>query len=216
MTWETFISEQEEMQYYFTLTSKLNHELDHYTVYPPKDDWFRAFELTPFDETKVVIIGQDPYHQPNQAMGLAFSVNPKVKIPKSLRNIYAELLNDLYILNTTGSLEAWARQGVLLLNTTLTVRHNEPNSHSKIGWEIFTTNAIETLAKHKKNLVFILWGNHAQQFEAIARAHNHHVIKSAHPSPLSAYRGFFTSYPFSRTNKILEQHNLKPINWQVY
>lgn len=215
MNWADFIQGQQEYPYFQQLTQTLQQELNEFTIYPPQELWFNAFDQTPFESTKVVIIGQDPYHQPGQAMGLSFSVPEHTRLPKSLINIFKELADDEHIHNTSGSLLSWAQQGVLLLNTTLTVRQNQPLSHQGIGWEIFTRNAIELLAQNKQDLIFILWGSHARKFEELALKYNHHVIKSPHPSPLSAYRGFFGSKPFSKTNKLLTELNIQPIDWRT-
>ncbi|MDY2939075.1 MAG: uracil-DNA glycosylase, partial [Fusicatenibacter sp.] len=187
-----------------------------YTVYPPADDIFNAFHFTPLEQVKVVILGQDPYHEPGQAHGLCFSVKPDVEIPPSLVNIYRELESDLgcYIPNN-GYLEKWARQGVLMLNTVLTVRAHQANSHKDIGWEEFTDAAIRVLADQDRPMVFILWGKPAQRKKAMITNPAHLVLESAHPSPLSAYRGFFGSRPFSRTNEYLESSGLTPIDWQI-
>ena len=166
-------------------------------------------------DTKVFILGQDPYHEVNQANGLAFSVNDGVLLPPSLRNIYKELYDDLGIVNRTGRLDAWAKQGVLLLNSTLTVRKGYANSHKDIGWQIFTDKIIETLSKKKENIVYILWGAYARSKMKYIDAKKNLVITSAHPSPLSAYRGFFGSRPFSKTNAYLKAHNIKEIDWRV-
>ncbi len=174
-----------------------------------------AFRLTSLQDIKVVIIGQDPYHQPHQAMGLSFSVPSNVRLPKSLINIYKELYDDLGINNKSGDLTAWAKQGVFLLNTTLTVRENEPMSHVGQGWEIFTRNMIEVICQQPRKIVFVLWGKHAQQFEPLVSQYGHAVIASVHPSPLSASRGFFGSRPFSRINQILEQNGQAPIDWRT-
>jgi uracil-DNA glycosylase len=200
--------------------SKLNEVLtERYSkgkVFPPRDEIYTAFELTPFEEVKVVIIGQDPYHGDYQAHGLSFSVNDNVKIPPSLRNIYKELYDDLNIKRTGGSLKDWAREGVLLLNTVLTVDAHEANSHRGLGWEIFTDNVIEAVSEHLSNVVFILWGRPAQTKEQLIDTQKHHVIKSVHPSPLSAHRGFFGSKPFSETNEYLEAHGRGRIDWSEH
>lgn len=215
MNWQTFIQQQKQLPYFSQLQETLQQEEQQYVIFPPKHLIYNAFEQTPLDKTKVVIIGQDPYHQPNQAMGLCFSVQKHTPLPKSLINIFKELYDDLNISNQSGSLINWAKQGVLLLNTTLTVRQDQPMSHKGLGWETFTTNAIQTLCQNTNQLVFILWGKHAQQFEKIAVQYGHFVIKSSHPSPLSAYRGFFGSKPFSQTNQLLKNINKQPIDWST-
>ncbi|MGE3295982.1 MAG: uracil-DNA glycosylase [Porticoccaceae bacterium] len=183
-------------------------------IYPSADNWFAAYDTTPFEAVKVVILGQDPYHGPGQAHGLCFSVPPGVAIPPSLANIYRELESDLGIPPAKhGCLMHWAEQGVLLLNTTLTVEHGRAASHQKNGWETFTDKTIAALDAHREGLVFILWGSHAQRKGAFIDARKHLVIQSAHPSPLSAHRGFFGSRPFSRANAWLVAHGQPPIDW---
>lgn len=187
------------------------------TIYPPKQDVFNAFTLTELDEVKVVILGQDPYHGVNQAHGLCFSVLPSVKKPPSLVNIYKELACDIpnFTIPQHGFLQAWAEQGVLLLNTVLTVEQAQAHSHAKIGWEQFTDSVIQKLSEHASGLVFLLWGSHAQKKGAIIDKQKHHILSAPHPSPLSAHRGFLGCKHFSQTNTILKQQNKKPINWQV-
>ena len=183
---------------------------------PPSDEIFTAFNLTPLSKVKVVILGQDPYHEPGQAHGLSFSVKPGVEIPPSLVNIYKELHEDLgcYIPDN-GYLVKWAKQGVLMLNTLLTVRAHQAFSHKGIGWEQFTDAAIEALARQDRPMVFILWGRPAQSKKPMIYNSKHLILESAHPSPLSAYRGFFGSRPFSRTNEYLKENGLEPIDWQI-
>ena len=185
-------------------------------IYPPADDIFNAFHFTPLDQVKVVILGQDPYHEEGQAHGLCFSVRPGVEIPPSLVNIYKELEDDLgcYIPNN-GYLEKWARQGVMLLNTVLTVRAHQAHSHKDIGWEEFTDAAIRVLAEQDRPMVFILWGKPAQMKKAMIHNPRHLILEAPHPSPLSAYRGFFGSRPFSQTNDYLKKNGLEPIDWQI-
>jgi len=184
-------------------------------IYPKSSEIFNAFNHCDFNEVKVVIIGQDPYHGKGQANGLCFSVNNNIPKPPSLVNIFKELENDLSkkFDSENGNLERWARQGVFLLNTTLTVEKNKPMSHSNIGWDKFTDKVIETLSKDSENLVFILWGNHAQKKIEKINISNHMIIKSVHPSPLSAHRGFFGSKPFTKTNNYLKSKNISEINW---
>lgn len=185
-------------------------------VYPSEDQIFEAFRLTPFDKVKVVILGQDPYHGEGQAHGLCFSVNKNIKIPPSLVNIYKELKDDLGIdIPLHGHLESWAKQGVLLLNTVLTVEDGKAGSHHKKGWEIFTDKVIEVLNRDKENLVFILWGSPAHKKAQHVDEKKHFILRSVHPSPLSVYRGFIGSKPFSQTNAYLKQHNISEINWNV-
>ena len=184
-------------------------------IYPSKSLIFNAFNLCDFEEVKVIILGQDPYHGPDQAHGLSFSVRKNIPFPPSLKNIIKELENDIGVKfqQNDGNLSKWAKQGVFLLNTTLTVEKSKPLSHSKIGWELFTDKVIELLSEKKQNLVFILWGKHAQAKIQLIDNSKHLVISSTHPSPLSAHRGFFGSKPFSQTNKFLISKNINEINW---
>ena len=202
--------------YYSKLYQKVNEEYRNYLIFPLADDIFNAFAFTPLSEVKVVILGQDPYHGDGQAHGLCFSVKPDVEIPPSLVNIYKELHEDCgcYIPNN-GYLTKWAKQGVLLLNTVLTVRAHQANSHRGLGWEEFTDAAIRILNEQDRPIVFILWGRPAQMKKAMLNNPKHLILEAPHPSPLSAYRGFFGSRPFSRTNKFLEQNGIEPIDWQI-
>lgn len=202
--------------YYAKLYKKVMEEYRTRLIFPPANDIFNAFELTPLNEVKAVILGQDPYHGDGQAHGLCFSVKPDVEIPPSLVNIYQELHDDLgcYIPNN-GYLTKWAKQGVLLLNTVLTVRAHQANSHRGIGWEEFTNAAIRVLNEQDRPIVFILWGRPAQMKKSMLTNPKHFILEAPHPSPLSAYRGFFGSRPFSRTNEFLEQNGLTPIDWQI-
>lgn len=185
-------------------------------IYPPGALIFNALNSTPLAQTKVVVIGQDPYHGPGQAHGLCFSVQPGVKTPPSLVNIYKELKRDLNIdIPGHGNLQHWAEQGVLLLNTSLTVEHGIAGSHAKIGWQTFTDKVIEVVSQQQEHLVFLLWGAHAQSKEKLIDVSKHLVLKSVHPSPLSAHRGFIGNGHFSRTNKFLQQHELSPIDWRL-
>lgn len=202
--------------YYKNLYQTVNEEYRTHQIFPPADDIFNAFALTPLHEVKVVILGQDPYHGEGQAHGLCFSVKPDVEIPPSLINIYKELQDDCGCeIPNNGYLTKWAKQGVLLLNTVLTVRAHQANSHRGIGWEEFTDAAIRVLNEQDRPMVFILWGRPAQMKKSMLTNPNHLIIESPHPSPLSAYRGFFGSRPFSRTNKYLKEHGLKEIDWQI-
>ena len=202
--------------YYKKLYQTVNEEYRTHQIFPPADDIFNAFALTPLHEVKVVILGQDPYHVEGQAHGLCFSVKPDVEIPPSLVNIYKELQDDCGCeIPNNGYLTKWAKQGVLLLNTVLTVRAHQANSHRGIGWEEFTDAAIRVLNEQDRPMVFILWGRPAQMKKSMLTNPNHLIIESPHPSPLSAYRGFFGSRPFSRTNKYLKEHGLKEIDWQI-
>ena len=215
MTWDDLIHNELEKPYFKSLVSFLKHEDMHHVVLPPKEKRLSCFKLTPYEDVKVVIIGQDPYHNLNQAHGLAFSVEND-DFPPSLKNIYKELVSDLNVpYPKTGNLTHWAKQGVLLLNTCLTVRIHEPLSHQKKGWEIFTLEAVKKVNEKKEPVVFILWGNHAKSFMKYIDQTKHKVITSAHPSPLSASRGFFGSKPFSKTNDFLEKQGLKPIDWHL-
>jgi uracil-DNA glycosylase len=184
-------------------------------IYPAGSLIFNAFDKTPFDKVKVVILGQDPYHNPQQAMGLSFSVPDGIAIPPSLQNIYKELKTDIGLQTPpTGNLISWAEQGILLLNAVLTVRANEPASHSKIGWMYFTDAVIRKIAEEKKGIVFLLWGKFAQDKQVLIDATKHPVLKAAHPSPLSAFNGFFGCKHFSKTNELLTQQGLEPIDWK--
>lgn len=202
--------------YYKELYQTVVEEYKTQVVFPPSDDIFNAFALTPLKEVKVVIIGQDPYHNVGQAHGLCFSVRPEVDIPPSLVNIYKELKDDCGCeIPNNGYLVKWAEQGVLLLNTVLTVRAHQANSHRGMGWEQFTDAAIRVLNEEDRPIVFILWGAPAQKKKTMLNNPKHLILEAPHPSPLSAYRGFFGSKPFSKTNTFLEQNGLKPIDWQI-
>ena len=202
--------------YYAELFQFVKNEYATRQIFPPADDIFNAFHLTPLHEVKVVILGQDPYHNDGQAHGLCFSVKPDVDIPPSLVNIYQELHDDLgcYIPNN-GYLTKWAKQGVLMLNTVLTVRAHQANSHRGMGWEQFTDAAIRILNAQDRPIVFILWGSPAQKKAQMLNNPKHLILKAPHPSPLSAYRGFFGSRPFSQTNEFLVKNGLEPIDWQI-
>lgn len=202
--------------YYKKLYQRVIEEYNTYKVFPEPNDIFNAFSLTPLHKVKVVILGQDPYHGEGQAHGLCFSVKPGVDIPPSLLNIYKELQYDMGCeMPNNGYLIKWAQQGVLMLNTVLTVRAHQANSHRGIGWEEFTDAAIRILNKQNRPIVFILWGRPAQMKKSMLDNPNHLILESSHPSPLSAYRGFFGSRPFSKTNEFLCQHGEKPIDWQI-
>ena len=205
-----------QKDYYKKLHDFVENEYKHKTIFPPKQNIFRALNLCDYDDVKVVILGQDPYHELHQANGLAFSVSPGVRVPPNLVNIYKELHNDL---NTTipnhGDLTKWAKQGVLLLNNVLTVEQGRANSHAGIGWETFTLNIVKALNEREKPLVFILWGNNARAKKQYIDTSRHLVLESAHPSPLSASRGFFGSRPFSKANQFLVKNGIEPIDWQI-
>lgn len=215
MNWKDLIEVEQQKPYFKELMKKVNDARTNHIVYPDDVDIYNAFTLTPFNKVKVVIIGQDPYHQPNQAHGLAFSTLD-TKTPKSLINIKKELLDDLDIpITPNNDLTNWAKEGVLLLNTILTVEQSKPLSHKGFGWEDFTLNLFKELTKVERPLVFILWGNHAKQYEKYIKNTNHLVLKAPHPSPLSSYRGFFGSKPFSKTNAYLTANNIPPINFKI-
>ena len=213
--WDKVLKNEFSKDYFKDLMKKVNNDYKNKTIFPKKSDLFKAFKLSSFKDTKVVILGQDPYHEKGQAHGLAFSVPKGIKLPPSLINIYKEMKNDIDIDNNSGDLTSLAKQGVLLLNTTLTVEEGKANSHSKYGWSIFTDSVIKCLSDNKTNIVFILWGNNAISKEKLIDTKKHLVIKSVHPSPLSEYNGFFGSKPFSKTNNFLIQNNLSPIDWQI-
>ncbi len=214
--WLAPLSPEFKKPYYRRLYETVMNEYQTYQVFPDADDIFNAFQYTPLSEVKVVILGQDPYHNVGQAHGLCFSVKPDVEIPPSLVNIYQELHDDLgcYIPNN-GYLVKWAKQGVMLLNTVLTVRAHQANSHRDIGWLEFTDAAIRILNEQDRPMVFILWGRPAQMKKSMLTNPGHLILMAPHPSPLSAYRGFFGSRPFSQTNDYLEKNGLAPIDWQI-
>ncbi|MCI5710654.1 MAG: uracil-DNA glycosylase [Prevotella sp.] len=213
-SWRSHIGSEFDKQYFLDLTRFVREEYLHYTCYPPGPLIFNAFNLCPFDRVKVVIIGQDPYHEPGQAHGLSFSVNDGVPFPPSLQNIFKEICDDLHKpMPTSGNLTRWAEQGVLLLNATLTVRAHQAASHQRHGWEEFTDAAIRALNADREHLVFILWGSYARSKKALVDCSRHLVLESAHPSPLSAYRGFFGNHQFSRCNAYLEANGEKAIDW---
>lgn len=214
--WLAELREEFKKPYYRELYEFVNREYSTAQVFPPSEEIFTAFHLTPLSQVRVVILGQDPYHNVGQAHGLCFSVKPDVEIPPSLVNIYKELHDDLgcYIPNN-GYLTKWAKQGVLLLNAVLTVRAHQANSHQGRGWEKFTDAAIQALNKQDRPIVFLLWGRPAQMKASVLDNPNHLILKAPHPSPLSAYRGFFGSRPFSQANRFLMDHGLEPIDWQI-
>ena len=213
MTWTEILAPIKNTEYFTTLWEKVKEEYQTTKCFPPKSQIFRAIELTPFDEVKVVIIGQDPYHNDNQANGLCFSVSDKVKAPPSLKNIFKELEEDLGISKTTNELDSWAAQGVLMINATLTVRAHQPNSHKDLGWDKFTDFIIQQVSEKKENVVFVLWGAFAQKKLNLIDEKKHFVIQSAHPSPFSVHRGFFGSRPFSKINDFLVSKGKSPIRW---
>jgi uracil-DNA glycosylase len=214
-SWKEALEGEFGKEYFQQLTTFVKEEYKKGPVYPPPKEIFRAFDLCPFDKVKVVILGQDPYHGNGQANGLSFAVGEHMSLPPSLQNIFKEIESDLGepIKNRSGDLERWAKQGVLLLNATLTVRAHQANSHQGKGWEKFTDAAIKALSDKREHLVFILWGNYARQKGAVIDRTKHLVIESTHPSPFSAYNGFFGSRPFSKANEYLEAHGERPIDW---
>ena len=215
-SWKAHIGSEFDKQYFIDLTQFVREEYMHTTCYPPGKMIFNAFNLCSFDKVKVVIIGQDPYHEPGQAHGLCFSVNDGIQFPPSLVNIFKEIQNDFGTpAPQSGNLTRWAEQGVLLLNATLTVRAHQAGSHQRRGWEEFTDAAIKALANDREHIVFILWGNFARSKKVYITNPKHLVIESAHPSPFSANHGFFGSKPFSRTNQFLEQNKIQPIDWKL-
>ena len=211
--WDIVLKEEYEKNYFKNIAMFINKEYKEKIVYPPKIDILRALKLTDYNDVKVVILGQDPYHGENEANGLSFSVNEGIKLPPSLKNIYKELYDDLGITNTTGDLTSWANQGVLLLNSVLTVLKDTPTSHSKIGWQEYTDAIIRKLNEREKTIVFILWGNYARSKKNLITNKRHYIIESPHPSPFSANSGFFGSRPFSKTNEFLKKNNIKEIEW---
>lgn len=214
--WLEALKDEFKKDYYKQLFEKVNEEYRTRLIFPPANDIFNAFHLTPLKDVKVVILGQDPYHGNNQAHGLCFSVKPEVEIPPSLVNIYKELHDDLgCTIPDHGYLVKWAKQGVLMLNTVLTVRAHQANSHRGIGWEEFTDAAIRVLNTQDRPIVFILWGRPAQMKKVMLNNPKHLILEAPHPSPLSSYRGFFGSRPFSKTNQFLEANGVEPIDWQI-
>ncbi|MEE0781525.1 MAG: uracil-DNA glycosylase [Sellimonas sp.] len=214
--WLDALKEEFRQPYYKKLFQTVNEEYRTRQIFPPADDIFNAFHLTPLHEVKVVILGQDPYHGEGQAHGLCFSVRPGVDIPPSLVNIYQELHDDLRCtIPNHGCLTKWAKQGVLLLNTVLTVRAHQANSHKGIGWEEFTDAAIRKLNEQDRPIVFMLWGRPAQAKKSMLHNPKHLILEAPHPSPLSAYRGFFGSRPFSQANRFLEAQGVEPVDWQI-
>ena len=214
MDWNQRIKAEFEQPYFAPLAAFLKQAYATQTVYPPKDQLFNAFSYAPYEALKVVILGQDPYHQPHQAHGLCFSVNPGIAFPPSLQNIFTELVDDVHCAYPeSGCLIPWAKQGVLLLNTVLSVTENQPLSHQNQGWETFTDHILQACNDHPQPVVFLLWGKPAQAKAALITHPRHLILMAPHPSPLSAYRGFFGSKPFSQTNAFLVQHGRTPIQW---
>jgi len=212
--WTNILSSELNKDYYINLMSFVKEEYSNKTIFPEKELVFNAFDKCDFDDIKVVILGQDPYHTPGAAHGLAFSVPDGEKIPPSLRNIFKEINEDLNKeIPTSGNLEEWAKQGVFMINATLTVEAHKAGSHQKKGWEQFTDAVIKKIADERENIVFLLWGSYAQKKANLIDENKHCILKSVHPSPLSAYRGFFGCKHFSKTNEYLESKNIKSINW---
>lgn len=217
-TWQTLLGEEKRQAYFTHMMEFIASErVSGKVIYPAAEDVFNAFSCTEFNQIKVVILGQDPYHGPNQAHGLSFSVQKGIKTPPSLKNMYKALQHDFpdFILPDHGCLQSWAEQGVFLLNTVLTVEQGKAHSHAKIGWERFTDKVIALINEHAQDVVFLLWGSHAQKKAALIDASKHHVLTAAHPSPLSAYRGFFECGHFAQTNQILKDSGRRPIDWQI-
>ena len=217
-TWQDALGPQKEAEYFTRLMARVESEREAgKVIYPPQQDVFNALRYTPLESVKVVILGQDPYHGPDQAHGLCFSVLPGVKTPPSLVNIYKELAADIdgFVIPKHGTLTRWAEQGVLLLNTVLTVEQGKAHSHAKWGWETFTDAVIDAVNRHQQGVVFLLWGSHAQKKGKHIDTSKHHVLSAPHPSPLSAHRGFLGCKHFSQTNQLLSSQNKSPINWQL-
>lgn len=213
-SWKNMLEQESEMGYFKTLSAFVKKEYASSVVYPPPKDIFRAFDLCPFDQVKVVILGQDPYHGAGQANGLSFAVHTGVPLPPSLKNIFKEIESDVGVTPLhDGDLSRWAKQGVLLLNATLTVRAASPGSHQKVGWESFTDKAVQVLSEQKEHLVFLLWGNYAKEKGKVIDRSKHLVLEAAHPSPFSAYHGFFRCKHFSQANEYLKQKGKKEIDW---
>lgn len=214
--WDGILKGEFEKEYYLKLREFLKYEYSHYEVYPNMYDIFNSLKYTSYNSVKAVILGQDPYHEPGQAHGLCFSVKKGTPLPPSLRNIYKELYSDLGIPPAKhGELISWAQNGVLMMNTVLTVRRGQANSHKNHGWEIFTDRVIELLNRREKPIVFILWGGNARSKTKLITNPNHFILQSAHPSPLSAYNGFFGNKHFSKTNEFLVNHGIEPIDWHI-
>ncbi len=217
-SWAEMLQDEIKKTYFRKIPNILKRERNLYEIYPESKDVFRAYRLSPYDKTKVVILGQDPYYKRGEANGLAFSVNDEIGyFPPSLENIFDEVERSLDILNLewSGDLSPWAKQGVMLLNTILTVRKGEPGSHSKIGWDKFTKKTVDILNGSVQPIVFMLWGSHAKSYASLIDDSHHCILKTSHPSPLSSYRGFKGCDHFAKCNTFLEKHNLQPINWKT-
>jgi len=214
--WDTVLKEEYKKDYFKNIVDFVNKTYKEKIIFPPKNRILSALSITDYNDVKVVILGQDPYHGIGEANGLAFSVNDGIKIPPSLQNIYKELNDDLGIpISKSGNLESWANEGVLLLNSVLTVEKDKPASHKNIGWELFTDNIIKKLNEKKEPIVFILWGNFAKSKKSLITNKKHLIIESSHPSPFSVRYGFFGSKPFSKTNEFLRKNNIKEIDWTI-
>lgn len=216
MDWNEFFKEEEKQTYYQALMEFLEQEYRKKIIYPPKEDLFSVFTLCPYDQVKVLVLGQDPYHQPMQAHGLSFSVRKGIKIPPSLRNIFEELQSDLAIdAPSHGCLQQWAKQGVFMMNAVMSVEANKAGSHRKQGWETFSDHVIAALDKHEQPIVFLLWGNWAKEKANLIHNPKHKILTAHHPSPLSAYQGFFGTKPFSTINTFLREQGLTEIDWKL-
>lgn len=218
MNWSDLFEQENKKEYMQKLKNFLENEYadSSKTIYPPKEDIFNAFKNTPLDKVKCVIIGQDPYHGPNQAMGMSFSVRKSVPIPKSLKNIFVEIQNEYgYDIPTNGDLTPWSKQGVLLLNSVLTVREHEPGSHRGIGWEAFTDSVIKLIETKDVPVVYMLWGNYAKSKQELITNKNHLVLTATHPSPFSAHKGFFGCGHFAKCNEFLKENKIEEINWKI-
>lgn len=219
MNWQALLKSEQQQDYFQSMLATIaKQRAQGIEIFPPDEEIYTALKLTPFDDVKVVILGQDPYHGPGQAHGLSFSVKQGVKVPPSLANMYKELQSDIdgFTIPAHGDLTRWAQQGVLLLNTVLTVQQGNAHSHAKLGWEKYTDQIIAKINEYQSNIVFVLWGAHAQKKGRFIDTHKHLVLTSAHPSPLSSYRGFFGCRHFSKINQYLEANNLKKIDWQIF
>lgn len=218
LTWADLLAEEKQQDYFQHILQTVEQERQQgEVIYPPQNDVFSAFSSTEFSDVKLVILGQDPYHGPDQAHGLCFSVKPRVKVPPSLVNIYKELEQDIadFQIPKHGYLQSWAEQGIFLLNTVLTVRAGQAHSHKQLGWERFTDKVIEVLNQHGDGIIFMLWGSHAQKKSRMIDSAKHHILNGPHPSPLSAYRGFFGCKHFSKANQLLQLQGKTPINWHL-
>lgn len=211
--WDTILNDEYQKDYFYKIVKFVNQEYDNKTIFPKKENIFKALSLTRYENVKVVILGQDPYHGDNEAQGLAFSVPENIPTPPSLKNIFKELYNDMGIVRSRSDLSDWANQGVLLLNTILTVEKDSPLSHKNQGWELFTDEIIKKIDLINKPIVFVLWGSQARSKKELIKNNKHMIIESAHPSPLSASRGFFGSKPFSKINEYLKENNIEEIRW---